>query len=101
MQILDLRLEYLGVGVLIQGNNLWVRGRHIRDSLQYDNLAHDMDVRLAAELWRSIGDLITTVADLYLVMVTSPPIATDYWYDFSKIAGGIPLFISDPPIGPR
>ncbi|MGH9968399.1 MAG: CRTAC1 family protein [Pyrinomonadaceae bacterium] len=86
-------------GVLIQGNNLWVpREGTAGDSLQYDNLARAMDVEMGGwSFGAQFGDLNNDgTLDLYLVNgYISADRNTNYWYDFSKIAGGNSTIISD------
>ena len=86
-------------GVLIQGNNLWVQkdgteGQHI----EYTNLARDMGVELGGwSFGAQFGDLNNDGAlDLFL---TNGYVSLDrkrnYWYDFSKVAGGNSTIIGD------
>jgi len=86
-------------GVLIQGNNLWVpREGTTGDSLQYDNLARAMDVEIGGwSFGAQFGDLNNDgTLDLYLVNgYISADRDLNYWYDFSKIAGGNSTIISD------
>jgi hypothetical protein len=86
-------------GVLIQGNNLWVpKEGTAGDSLQYDNLARAMDVEMGGwSFGAQFGDLNNDgTLDLYLVNgYVSADRNTNYWYDFSKIAGGNSTIISD------
>jgi hypothetical protein len=86
-------------GVLIQGNNLWVpREGTAGDSLQFDNLARAMNVEMGGwSFGASFGDLNNDgTLDLYLVNgYVSANRNTNYWYDFSKIAGGNSTIISD------
>ncbi|MFN2512388.1 MAG: CRTAC1 family protein [Pyrinomonadaceae bacterium] len=86
-------------GVLIQGNNLWVpREGTGGDSLKYDNLAREMDVEIGGwSFGAQFGDLNNDgTLDLYLVNgYVSAERNTNYWYDFSKIAGGNSTIISD------
>lgn len=86
-------------GVLIQGNNLWVpKEGTAGDSLQYDNLAREMDVEMGGwSFGAQFGDLNNDgTLDLYLVNgYVSADRNTNYWYDFSKIAGGNSTIISD------
>ncbi|MBO0912096.1 MAG: CRTAC1 family protein [Acidobacteria bacterium] len=86
-------------GVLIQGNNLWVRKEGTSgDGLQYENLAREMGVELGGwSFGAQFGDLNNDGAlDLFL---TNGYVSLDrnrnYWYDFSKIAGGHSLIIED------
>ena len=86
-------------GILIQGNNLWVpRDGTGGDSLKYDNLAREMDVEIGGwSFGAQFGDLNNDGAlDLYLVNgYVSADRNQNYWYDFSKIAGGNSTIISD------
>ena len=86
-------------GVLIQGNNLWVpRDGTFGDSLRYDNLARAMDVEIGGwSFGAQFGDLNNDgMQDLYLVNgYVSADRNLNYWYDFSKIAGGNSTIISD------
>ena len=86
-------------GVLIQGNNLWVpREGTEGDSLRYDNLARAMDVEIGGwSFGAQFGDLNNDgTLDLYLVNgYISADRNLNYWYDFSKIAGGNSTIISD------
>jgi hypothetical protein len=85
--------------VLIQGNNLWVpREGTSGDSLRYDNLARAMDVEIGGwSFGAQFGDLNNDgTLDLYLVNgYISANRDLNYWYDFSKIAGGNSTIISD------
>jgi enediyne biosynthesis protein E4 len=86
-------------GVLIQGNNLWVpKEGTAGDSLQYDNLAREMNVEMGGwSFGAQFGDLNNDgTLDLYLVNgYVSANRNTNYWYDFSKISGGNSTIISD------
>src|SRR6266540_4137758 len=86
-------------GVLIQGNNLWVPKEGTSgESLQYENLAPDMDVELGGwSFGAQFGDFNNDGAlDLYLVNgYVSADKNKNYWYDFSKVAGGNSTIISD------
>jgi hypothetical protein len=86
-------------GVLIQGNNLWVpRDGSAGDSLKFDNLARAMDIEIGGwSFGAQFGDLNNDgTQDLYLVNgYISADRNTNYWYDFSKIAGGNSTIISD------
>jgi hypothetical protein len=95
-------------GILIQGNNLWVRSRTGTVPLKFDNLAQESGVELGGwSFGAQFGDLNNDGAlDLYL---TNGYISLDrqrsYWYDFSKVAGGNSLIIGDaknwPPFAGR
>lgn len=90
--------------VLIQGNNLWVpRDGTNGDNLHYDNLARDMDVEMGGwSFGAQFGDLNNDgTLDLYLVNgYISADRSTNYWYDFSKIAGGNSTIIADAALWP-
>ncbi|HEV2912516.1 MAG TPA: CRTAC1 family protein [Pyrinomonadaceae bacterium] len=98
-------------GVLIQGNNLWVPVPGYRDDLsliRYQNLAREMNVEMGGwSFGAQFGDLNNDGAqDLYLVNgYVSATKGTNYWYDFSKIAGGNSRIIADaanwPPMEGR
>jgi len=86
-------------GVLIQGNNLWLPKEGTSgDSLQYENFAREMGVELGGwSFGAQFGDLNNDgMLDLY---VTNGYVSLDreknYWYDFSKIAGGNSTIIAD------
>ncbi|HEX7070710.1 MAG TPA: CRTAC1 family protein [Rhodothermales bacterium] len=86
-------------GVLIQGNNLWMPRKTTGKGIPvYDNLATAMGVELGGWSWGAqFGDLNNDGrVDLYLTngYVSADP-DRDYWYDFSKIAGGHRSVISD------
>ncbi len=90
--------------VLIQGNNLWVpREGTTGENLHYDNLARDMDVEMGGwSFGAQFGDLNNDgTLDLYLVNgYISADRSTNYWYDFSKIAGGNSTIIADAALWP-
>lgn len=96
-------------GVLIQGNNLWVpREGTTGDAVKFDNMARAMDVEMGGwSFGAQFGDLNNDgTLDLYLVNgYISADRNTNYWYDFSKIAGGNSSIISDaadwPPMDGR
>ena len=83
-------------GVLIQGNNLWVPKEGAE--LKYENLARDMGVELGGwSFGAQFADLNNDgTLDLYL---TNGNVSLDhsrnYWYDFSKVAGGNTAIIGD------
>ena len=86
-------------GVLIQGNNLWVpKEGSGGENLKYENLARDMGVELGGwSFGAQFADLNNDgTLDLYL---TNGNVSLDrsrnYWYDFSKVAGGNTTIISD------
>lgn len=96
-------------GVLIQGNNLWVPKEGTSgDSLKYENLARDMGVELGGwSFGAQFGDFNNDgTLDLYVTNgYVSLDRQRDYWYDFSKIAGGNSTIIADaknwPPMEGR
>jgi enediyne biosynthesis protein E4 len=96
-------------GVLLQGNNLWVpREGTSGDAIQYDNLARDMGVELGGwSFGAQFGDLNNDGnLDIYLANgYVSGEKGSNYWYDFSKIAGGNSAIIADaahwPPMQGR
>jgi hypothetical protein len=96
-------------GVLIQGNNLWMpKEGTTGESLQFENLARDMDVEIGGwSFGAQFGDLNNDGnQDLYLVNgYVSADRSKNYWYDFSKITGGNSSIISDaanwPPMEGR
>ncbi len=96
-------------GILIQGNNLWVPKEGLpHGKLEYENLARDMGVELGGwSFGAQFGDLNNDGnLDLY---VTNGYVSLDrnrnYWYDFSKVAGGNSTIIGDarnwPPMDGR
>jgi enediyne biosynthesis protein E4 len=101
-------------GILIQGNNLWVpaaalsepaRGRSLPT---YENLARAMGIDLGGwSFGAQFGDLNNDgFLDLYLVNgYVSASRTESYWYDYSKVAGGHEIVISDaanwPAMGTR
>lgn len=86
-------------GVLIQGNNLWVPKEGTSgSSLQYENLARDLGVELGGwSFGGQFGDFNNDgTLDLFLTNgYVSLDRNRDYWYDFSKIAGGNSSIIAD------
>lgn len=86
-------------GVLIQGNNLWVPKEGTSGSgLKYQNMARDLGVELGGwSFGAQFGDLNNDgTLDLFLTNgYVSLDRNRDYWYDFSKIAGGHTSIISD------
>ncbi|MFL6227415.1 MAG: CRTAC1 family protein, partial [Pyrinomonadaceae bacterium] len=96
-------------GVLIQGNNLWLpRDGTTGDAIKYDNLARDMGVEMGGwSFGAQFGDLNNDgTLDLYLANgYVSADRGKNYWYDFSKVAGGNTSIISDaanwPPMEGR
>jgi hypothetical protein len=95
-------------GILLQGNNLWVPTTTENGLPKYENLATAMGVALGGwSFGAQFGDLNNDgFLDLYLANgYVSASREESYWYDFSKIAGGHELVISDarnwPPMGGR
>ncbi|MEI9971015.1 MAG: VCBS repeat-containing protein [Ignavibacteriota bacterium] len=96
-------------GILVQGNNLWVpkSGSTAADP-HYENLATSMGIALGGwSFGAQFGDLNNDgFEDLYL---TNGNVSLDrnrnYWYDYSKVAGGNKAIISDaanwPPMEGR
>jgi enediyne biosynthesis protein E4 len=86
-------------GILIQGNNLWVPKEGTGgDSLKYENLARDVGVELGGwSFGGQFGDLNNDgTLDLFLTNgYISLDRNKDYWYDFSKVAGGNSSIIAD------
>ena len=86
-------------GVLIQGNNLWlpVSGTGEKE-IRYENMAGNLGVELGGWSYGGqFGDLNNDgFIDLYVANgYVSAEKGTDYWYDFSKVAGGHKNIISD------
>lgn len=84
-------------GVLIQGNSLWVPTRG-QEKLRYQNLAGNLGIELGGWSYGAqFGDLnLDGHLDLYVANgYVSARKGTDYWYDFSKVAGGNTAIISD------
>jgi len=100
-------------GILIQGNNLWVPQPAAADAPagavpRYENLATAMGIALGGwSFGAQFGDLNNDGnQDLYLVNGYVSASKTDsYWYDYSKVAGGHEVVISDaanwPSMGTR
>jgi hypothetical protein len=95
-------------GILIQGNNLWVPTGGTPQLPAYENMARTMGVDLGGwSFGAQFGDLNNDgFLDLYLVNgYVSASKTANYWYDYSKIAGGHEVVISDarnwPPMGTR
>jgi hypothetical protein len=95
-------------GILLQGNNLWVPTGGEKGMPKYENLATAMGVALGGwSFGAQFGDLNNDgTLDLYLVNgYVSASKEESYWYDYSKIAGGHEVVISDaknwPPMGSR
>lgn len=83
-------------GVLIQGNNLWFPAQS--GEFKFQNMASVMGVEQGGwSFGAQFADLNNDgFLDLYLTngYVSDAP-GTDYWYDFSEIAGGHSRIISD------
>jgi hypothetical protein len=95
-------------GILLQGNNLWMPGGPDPRAPVYENLAREMGVDLGGwSFGAQFGDLNNDgFLDLYLVNgYVSASHRESYWYDYSKIAGGHEVVISDaknwPAMGTR
>lgn len=96
-------------GILVQGNNLWVpREGTSGDDTVYDNLAQAMNVEMGGWSFGSqFGDLNNDgFQDLFLTNgFVSADKQDNYWYDYSQIAGGNKVIISDaanwPAMGDR
>ena len=95
-------------GILLQGNNLWVPTGGAGPAPKYENLARAMGVDLGGwSFGAQFADLNNDgFLDLYLVNgYVSASRGESYWYDFSKIAGGNQIVISDarnwPAMGSR
>jgi len=96
-------------GILLQGNNLWVPSGEAAAGLpKYENMATAMGVDLGGwSFGAQWGDLDNDGhADLYLANgYVSASKEASYWYDYSKVAGGHELVISDaknwPAMGDR
>jgi hypothetical protein len=96
-------------GVLVQGNNLWMpQPGASRDHIKFENVANSMGVELGGwSFGGQFGDLNNDgFLDLYEVNgnVSLDP-DHNYWYDYSKVAGGNRTIISDasnwPPLKGR
>jgi hypothetical protein len=85
-------------GILLQGNNLWVPSGSPGATVQYENLARAMGVDLGGwSFGAQFGDLNNDgFLDLYVANgYISASRQESYWYDYSKVAGGNQLVISD------
>ncbi len=96
-------------GVLVQGNNLWMPQMDpATHRVKYQNLANAMGVELGGwSFGGQFGDLNNDGnLDLYVVDGNvSLDRERNYWYDYSKVAGGNKTIISDaanwPPLKGR
>jgi enediyne biosynthesis protein E4 len=95
-------------GILLQGNNLWIPTSTVSGLPRYENMATAMGVDLGGwSFGAQMGDLDNDGhQDIYLVNgYVSASKGESYWYDYSKIAGGNQVVISDarnwPPMGER
>jgi enediyne biosynthesis protein E4 len=95
-------------GILLQGNNLWMPTGGTAAVPTYENLARSMGVDLGGwSFGAQFGDLNNDgFLDLYLVNgYVSASRQESYWYDYSKVAGGHEIVISDaknwPAMGTR
>jgi hypothetical protein len=85
-------------GILLQGNNLWVPSGSASGRPTYENLARAMGVDLGGwSFGAQFGDLNNDgFLDLYVANGYISAARNDsYWYDYSKVAGGNQLVISD------
>jgi len=85
-------------GILIQGNNLWVPVSGNNQQAAFQNLAGNFGIELGGWSYGAqFGDLnLDGYLDLYVANgYVSAAKGTDYWYDFSKVAGGNKTIISD------
>jgi hypothetical protein len=95
-------------GILLQGNNLWVPTSTAGGLPHYENLARSMGVDLGGwSFGAQFADLNNDgFLDLYVVNgYVSASKEDSYWYDYSKVAGGNQVVISDaknwPAMGTR
>jgi hypothetical protein len=95
-------------GILLQGNNLWVPEGGESGLPRYRNMATAMGVDLGGwSFGAQFGDLNNDGhLDLYVANgYVSAATDASYWYDFSKVAGGHEVVISDaknwPPMDGR
>lgn len=85
-------------GVLIQGNNMWVPDLGVTGKPAFKNLAGNLGVEVGGWSYGAqFGDLNNDgFLDLYVANgYVSAEQGTDYWYDFSKVAGGNRAIIAD------
>ena len=95
-------------GILVQGNNLWVPDPASSDKLRYRNMASTLKVDMGGWSYAAqFGDLNNDgFVDLFMTNgYVSADRKSNYWYDFSKVAGGNKAIISDarnwPAMGGR
>jgi hypothetical protein len=95
-------------GILLQGNNLWVPTTSAGGVPHYENMARSMGVELGGwSFGAQFADLNNDgFLDLYVVNgFVSASQQDSYWYDYSRIAGGNQIVISDaknwPTMGRR
>jgi hypothetical protein len=91
-------------GILLQGNNLWVPRTAPGTGVHFDNMAQVVGVELGGwSFGAQFGDLNNDGnLDLYLVngYISANP-KSSYWYDFTKVAGGHGVIISDAANWPQ
>jgi hypothetical protein len=85
-------------GILLQGNNLWVPSGSADGAVTYENMARAMGIDLGGwSFGAQFGDLNNDgFLDLYVANgYISASRDDSYWYDYSKVAGGNQIVISD------
>ena len=85
-------------GNLVQGNNLWMPSGPPTAAPHYDNIASGAGVEMGGwSFGAQFGDLNNDgTLDLFLADgYVSADKGKDYWYDYSKIAGGNGAIIAD------
>lgn len=85
-------------GVLIQGNNLWVPEAGNDEVVSFQNLSGNLGIEIGGWSYGAqFGDLNNDgYLDLYVANgYVSAEQGSDYWYDFSKVAGGNRAMIAD------
>lgn len=91
-------------GVLLQGNNLWIPTTGNTENVKLQNMAANLGVEEGGWSYGAqFGDLnLDGYQDLYVTNgFVSAEKGTDYWYDFSKVAGGNKNIISDAKNWPK